>query len=43
MFTFPELVICIVGALIWIGSYTGYRVADLIRFRLFSTPQGATP
>ncbi len=33
MFSFPELVFAIMGLLIWIGGYTGYRVADLVRFR----------
>jgi hypothetical protein len=33
MFSFPELVIAIMGTLIWIGGYMGYRVVDLIRFR----------
>ena len=33
MFTFPELVIGLVGALVWIGGYTGYRASDLLRFR----------
>jgi hypothetical protein len=33
MFTFPELTFCAMGALVWIGGYTGYRVSDLLRFR----------
>lgn len=33
MFGFPELVLVVIGCLIWIGGYTGYRVTDLIRFR----------
>jgi hypothetical protein len=33
MFSFPELVIVVMGMLVWIGGYMGYRVADLIRFR----------
>jgi hypothetical protein len=33
MFTFPELTFCAMGVLVWIGGYTGYRVADLLRFR----------
>jgi hypothetical protein len=33
MFSFPELVIAIMGTLVWIGGYMGYRVVDLIRFR----------
>jgi transglutaminase-like putative cysteine protease len=33
MFSFPELVLVVMGALVWIGGYTGYRISDLIRFR----------
>ena len=33
MFSFPELVIVVMGLLVWIGGYMGYRVVDLIRFR----------
>lgn len=33
MFGYPELVLVVMGMLIWIGGYTGYRVSDLIRFR----------
>ncbi len=33
MFSFPELVVAIMGALIWVGGYTGYRVSELFRFR----------
>jgi hypothetical protein len=33
MFGFPELIISLMGVLVWIGSYTGYRVAELFRFR----------
>jgi hypothetical protein len=40
MFGFPELVIVVMGLLIWIGAYTGYRVSDLIRFRAFAKPGG---
>jgi hypothetical protein len=39
MFAFPELVILIMGILVWIGGYTGYRITDLIRFRLFAAPE----
>ncbi len=35
MFSFPELVVVIMGLLVWIGGYTGYRLADLLRFRAF--------
>jgi hypothetical protein len=40
MFGFPELVIVVMGVLIWIGGYTGYRLSDLIRFRAFGKPAG---
>jgi hypothetical protein len=36
MFGFPELLLVIMGLLVWTGAYTGYRVADLIRFRSFA-------
>src|SRR5262245_56782370 len=36
MFSFPELVLCIMGLLVWIGGYTGYRISDLLRFRLLA-------
>ena len=38
MFTFPELVIAVIGVLVWIGGYTGYRLSDLLRFRAFAQP-----
>jgi len=38
MFSFPELVVCIMGVLVWIGGYMGYRLMDLLRFRLLSQP-----
>lgn len=41
MFTFPELTLCAMGVLVWIGGYTGYRVSDLLRFRALA--QGAGP
>jgi hypothetical protein len=40
MFGFPELVLCVMGLLVWIGGYTGYRVSDLIRFRAFAEQEG---
>jgi len=33
MFGFPELVLSVMGVLVWIGGYTGYRLAELWRFR----------
>lgn len=38
MFSFPELTLAVMGALVWIGGYTGYRVTDLVRFRSFADP-----
>jgi hypothetical protein len=43
MFTFPELVLCIMGVLVWIGGYTGYRLSDLLRFRLLARSEGEAP
>jgi transglutaminase-like putative cysteine protease len=43
MFSFPELVLCIMGILVWIGGYTGYRLSDLLRFRLLARPEGEAP
>jgi hypothetical protein len=43
MFTFPELVFCVIGLLTLIGGYTGYRVSDLIRFRSLARAGGAGP
>lgn len=33
MFSFPELTFAVIGGLVWIGAYTGYRVSDVLRFR----------
>lgn len=38
MFGFPELVLVVMGLLVWIGGYTGFRAADLIRFRELAEP-----
>ena len=44
MFSFPELTFVVMGALVWIGGYTGYRIADVLRFRsLAATAPGAQP
>jgi hypothetical protein len=40
LFGFPELVVGIMGLLIWIGGYTGFRVWELIRFRTLAQPAG---
>ncbi len=34
MFGFPELVIAIMGCLVFIGGYTGFRITDYLRFRI---------
>lgn len=33
MFNFPELLLVLLGAIVILGHYTGYRVSELIRFR----------
>jgi len=33
MLGYPELVLCVMGLLVMIGGYTGYRLAELVRFR----------
>lgn len=38
MFSFPELAVVIMGVLVWIGGYMGYRLTDLIRFRAIVAP-----
>jgi hypothetical protein len=38
MFGFPELVLVVIGVLVWMGGYTGYRLLDLLRFRAFARP-----
>ncbi|MDX1648712.1 MAG: 7TM domain-containing protein, partial [Myxococcota bacterium] len=44
MFSFPELVIVVMGLLVWVGGYTGYRVSDLLRFRtLVAGPDPEAP
>jgi uncharacterized protein with transglutaminase domain/transglutaminase superfamily protein len=39
MFGFPELVISVMGLLVWIGGYTGYRASELWRFRALGRPR----
>ena len=36
MFGYPELLFVVMGLLVLIGAYTGYRLTDLIRFRSFA-------
>jgi len=36
--SFPELTLAVMGVLVWIGGYTGYRLMDLVRFRSFADP-----
>lgn len=43
-FGFPELVLCVMGGLVLIGGYTGYRVSELLRFRSFwDEPEASDP
>ena len=41
MFTFPELTFVVMGGLVWIGGYIGYRISDLLRFRMLAAAEGA--
>jgi transglutaminase-like putative cysteine protease len=41
MFTFPELTFVVMGGLVWIGGYIGYRISDLLRFRLLAAAESA--
>lgn len=41
-FGFPELVLCIMGGLVLIGGYTGYRLTELHRFRSIAAPLEAS-
>lgn len=34
--SYPELVLVVMGLLIWLGAYTGYRLSELLRFRVSS-------
>ena len=45
MFGYPELVLCIMGLLVWIGGYTGFRAVELVRFRslAYGSPGGIRP
>src|SRR4030095_17238724 len=36
MFSFPELVFCVMGLLVWIGGYTGYPLFAPGRFPPFA-------
>jgi len=36
MFGYPELVISIMGLLVLVGGYTGYRLFEIVRFRAFA-------
>jgi hypothetical protein len=41
---FPELLVVILGLLVLVGRYTGYRLMELIRFRdLLATVPGGVP
>jgi len=41
LFGFPELVVTVMGVLVVIGGYTGYRISDLLRFRVVLERPGA--
>ena len=33
IFVFPELLLVVLGMCLWMGSYTGYRLVELVRFK----------
>lgn len=39
VFTFPELNMIVVAALLLLGRYTGYRLSEWVRFRELATPE----
>ncbi len=39
---FPESLIVILGVLVIVGRYTGYRLTEIARFRVFETRNGNT-
>jgi hypothetical protein len=39
---YPELLLVILGILVFVGRYTGYRLTELIRFRELLPPTGPT-
>lgn len=43
MFGFPELVFVVMGVLVFVGGYSGYRVTDLIRFRRLASRAEGVP
>ncbi len=43
MFGFPELVLAVMGTLVWIGGYTGFRLLELVRFRVLARQIGEEP
>jgi hypothetical protein len=43
MFSFPELTFCVMGVLVWLGAYAGYRLLDLVRFRSFADSNAGAP
>jgi hypothetical protein len=43
MFGFPELVLVVMGLLVFIGGYSGFRLTDLVRFRLLGSSSETIP
>jgi hypothetical protein len=43
MFGFPELVIAIMGLMVLIGDYTGFRLFELVRFRALTHEEEVLP
>jgi len=38
-FNFPELMLSLLGVILLLGKYTGFRLSELYRFRDMGSPQ----
>lgn len=39
LFAFPELLLVLLGLILWFGQYRGYRLTELLRFKVFAGKQ----
>jgi hypothetical protein len=39
VFVFPEVLFTVLACTLLLGRYSGYRLSELIRFRIFGQPQ----
>jgi hypothetical protein len=38
-FAFPEIILVLIALTLLIGRYTGYRLSELVRFKVLSEPR----